>query len=59
MMSEIGNGKQKENFLPNTSYYNFLKFEGTLVSYSDMWNLQIPLKVKVLNWLVIREKFNS
>jgi len=38
------------------SYYNFLNFGGILAEYSDLWKLQIPLKVKVLCWLVLREK---
>ena len=41
------------------SYYKFLNFGGISFDASKVWAISVPLKVRILIWLISKEKLNA
>jgi len=41
------------------SYYKFLNFGGISFAANNIWSVTIPLKVKILMWLIVKGELNT
>ena len=58
MILEYGNGMLKNHFTVRF-YYKFLNLGGGFFRASQLWTISVPVTVRILIWLIIKENLNT